>query len=614
MTSAATREFLERACAACRRYDRHETLELPIDTWPNILDDLNLDDSGEACKFLMEHLSAAGEGRFTYLPLLEALQSGPPPSGATRGGDLGSPPPGACGGSSCLDFDGDSTQRLPPGDERMPPPNLSDAGKLFASDGQVNQGGSCFRGAGGRSDDGRPNLSGPPGGFDDRYRRGATGGSGGGGYGGSDGGDPSCGGEGPSGVARAGYPHEGGSDNASPPIPPMSGVRAPYADHEPPREQAPRGYAVRAPFADHHTEQRQQQLQQQQQQIGGVGAARQPSACGAERDLASSTDRPLVGRDDSDCLDQTSSVVEEVNEVFWARRAATIQELYRMWDCNQLSNDAFAARLQDVLGEAVDVTSVDSEFVRLANKHRSARNMKFAALMSALRRDAQGTHARRFGRPMSHTGLSSYAGSYAPSNYEPSDAGTEAAAHAAGRPTGVAAVQPSLRAGRRHYYAEGHMSGAALAFAEQQARPLPTRLEGVDERGPVPPFATGGVGHGPPSPLGGVGGGGSVAGDMHGSPPAHGGGQRGGVRSVGSRSDVGCAAASDLASVAGSQRAEFTQRNRTGHGNILTWGDDSRSVTPGKERQGKQITVDPAQGIPRSRVSSGVIPGGRSGY
>jgi len=60
----------------------------------------------------------------------------------------------------------------------------------------------------------------------------------------------------------------------------------------------------------------------------------------------------------------------------------------------------------------------------------------------------------------------------------------------------------------------------------------------------------------------------------------------------------------DVASVAGSQRSEFTKRNHTGHGNILTWGSDSRSITPHKKRQGRQLAVDPARGVPRSHMSS----------
>jgi len=60
----------------------------------------------------------------------------------------------------------------------------------------------------------------------------------------------------------------------------------------------------------------------------------------------------------------------------------------------------------------------------------------------------------------------------------------------------------------------------------------------------------------------------------------------------------------DVASVADSQRSEFTMRNRTGHGNILTWGSDSRSITPHKKRQGRQMTLDHDRGVPRSHMSS----------
>merc|ERR1712187_557087 len=45
-------------------------------------------------------------------------------------------------------------------------------------------------------------------------------------------------------------------------------------------------------------------------------------------------------------------------------------------------------------------------------------------------------------------------------------------------------------------------------------------------------------------------------------------------------------------SEADSQREVFTQRNRVGHGNILTWGGDSRSITPPKNQHGRQIIHD----------------------
>lgn len=261
----------------------------------------------------------------------------------------------------------------------------------------------------------------------------------------------------------------------------------------------------------------------------------------------------------------SSDYVEEVNETFWARRASAIQQLFTKWDCNQLSNDAFTARLQEVLGEAVEVSRPDSEFVKLANKHRAARNMKFASLMSALRRDAQSSHTRRFGRPPSHTGLSQYAGSYAGSTYEASEACSEAPSHAAGRPTGagsgVAGMQtPSQPRGRRpqYPYAESQLSGSA-----------PRSLESWDERAPISPAAqlppsSAPFAYGSPTP--------AVAAAAPRSP-------RGGVGGTSRASEA------DSNYEADSQREVFTQRNRTGHGNILTWGNDSRSITPHKERQ-----------------------------
>ena len=90
----------------------------------------------------------------------------------------------------------------------------------------------------------------------------------------------------------------------------------------------------------------------------------------------------------------------EDEEAFWARRGATIQSLYQQWDCNLLSNESFMVQLQQLLGDTVDVASPDSEFVRLTNKHRSARNMKYSSLMSALRQDIYGVSALHFSPPL----------------------------------------------------------------------------------------------------------------------------------------------------------------------------------------------------------------------
>lgn len=291
---------------------------------------------------------------------------------------------------------------------------------------------------------------------------------------------------------------------------------------------------------------------------------------------------------------------EVIGEAFWARRGAAIQQLFTQWDCNQLSNEAFQAQLQAVLGDLVDVSSSESEFVRKTNQHRSARNLKFAELMSALRRDAQVTASR-----------------WEP---EPSEAGSQALSHAAGRPTNSASSVVSSRIGRRPYPSGedpplplGNLSqlngatGGAIVVdrsrVEQQTGPdkpsyAPSEasdchpMGGMDKRlfagasnptrpsdsshdcraGPDPSFW---YRAGPPM---------ATADDNS---------------EVMSQSGV-----TDIASVAGSQRSEFTLRNRTGHGNILTWGSDSRSITPHKKRQGRQMTVDPSHGVPRSSMSS----------
>eukprot|EP00913_Durusdinium_trenchii_P028627 g26848.t2 len=146
-------------------------------------------------------------------------------------------------------------------------------------------------------------------------------------------------------------------------------------------------------------------------------------------------------------------VLEVVDDVFWQKRGPAIQRLYGQWDCNQLTNQAFQAQMQQVLGNSVDITHPESEFLRLINKHLSARTMKFASaggtdrprsgtaaqpqMMSGLRRDAHST-ARREGVSVAPSAWSAY---------EPSEAGTEASA--AGRPTNPLA--PMSRGGRRHF-------------------------------------------------------------------------------------------------------------------------------------------------------------------
>lgn len=639
----ASREFLDRACAVCARYDREGLIELPLDAWPNILDDLGLDDADEGVKILMGHLSGAGEGRFSYAPLLEALRGAPGASGGS--------PPGPRGGGGGEGTPHDRTQRLGlEGQDAGPPPGAGPSGRYYGLDfgqgaapAREAPGGGAPPGGGysGNREPGRGYQEPPAcdhydasrgqratGGYDRSYgggydgaadgrggyddgRGGGSGGSSGGARDvrrGDDGYDQSargCGGGGlyDGGAAdargRGGDLHDGAADGRGggfydgaaevdgrggggggggyygagggrPPADGRGGGGGFYdggGGRGGGEWEARRGDEGRAEAA---APDRGPASPQPPQSVAGVRREERAAPPYGRWDGAQYA-LPDAGA--------ASEEPEEVNEAFWARRASAIQQLFTKWDCNLLSNDAFTARLQEVLGESVDVSGPESDFVKLANKHRSARNMQFAALMSALRRDARATNARRLGRPLRQSDLSSYAGSYAPSAYEPSEVGSEAPSHAAGRPTGTAAVQPTqqLGGGRRHYYPENQISGGLGHSGPPPSGRAQRRLEGVDEHRP----------------------------------------QHGGMRqmpSAGSERDadtVSVAAPSEAMSIADSQRAEFTARNRTGHGNILTWGSDSRSVTPSKQRPGRHIVVDPVQHVPRANISSGVVmPGG----
>lgn len=76
-------------------------------------------------------------------------------------------------------------------------------------------------------------------------------------------------------------------------------------------------------------------------------------------------------------------------------------------------------------------------------------------------------------------------------------------------------------------------------------------------------------------------------------------------RGVPTPSDAG----TDINSLADSQRTGYTLRGRAGHGNILTWGDDSRAVTPEKKRRGKQLAMDEQSGTSRSHMPSNIFGG-----
>jgi hypothetical protein len=321
----------------------------------------------------------------------------------------------------------------------------------------------------------------------------------------------------------------------------------------------------------------------------------------------------------------------EDSETFWARRASMIQHFYNLWDCNQLSNEAFTSQLQTILGQHVDVSTPESEVVRLTNQHRFARNLKFAELMAALRRDAR---KQRFG-----TVSPSYAGSIVGSMAEPtpSEAPSEPS-YAAGRPTSLLSGG-FVGVGRKHYAPSDTQSlmgdddlqstrscirrepqpRTPAPFADMSDIPAKSTQALQVPRSPAPyanessakpsssiassvprspaPFANGGTyadgypqAARPPSQKAG---------------PDPGFWMRTAPRTSDERSDV-TSLYGDNISVAGSQREEFAARAR-GHGNILTWGNDSRSITPGKKRQGRQLAVD-TDGMPKAHVTSGVFP------
>lgn len=280
---------------------------------------------------------------------------------------------------------------------------------------------------------------------------------------------------------------------------------------------------------------------------------------------------------------QTDPPAEVVDEAFWQRCGPSIQRLFFQWDCNQLTNPAFQGHMQRLLGTGVDISHPESEFLRLINKHLSARTMKFASLMSALRRDAHNTAARQTGGSCVYA-----ASSYAGSAYEPSEAGSEASA--AGRPS--LGLDGFSRGGRRHF--NTRTENAVLpndpprtlgrlpeeSIAQQEGR------QGHAAESP-----------GPSTPEQQV--------DIFGRRIAY------PLNRPHSRPDPDSvsvvSAAQSITSEADQQREVFSYRNRNGHGNILAWDVESRAVTPPHQRQGRHMATDPEKGIPRLHVSSGIF-------
>lgn len=342
-------------------------------------------------------------------------------------------------------------------------------------------------------------------------------------------------------------------------------------------------------------------------------------------------------------------------ESFWARRASTIQHYYNMWDCNQLTNEAFAVQLQNILGTRVDLNSPDSEFMRLTNQHRYARNLKFAQLMSALRLDARNArNSRNYGEQ---------AGSPQGAGYAPSEAPSETPSYAAGRPSQSqqSSLALGMSMGRKHYPpsesgfdVDDNQSVTGSIRREPKPRtPAPyADLSDIPskpslDRGQAaarapPPFAQDTTSH-PTDKLGrpiSSSGYANSQGPAPRSPPpfAQGGTFEQGYRrsaqaqpasqqlplqdpnfwsrreplqpmNAGNefRTDGSQCGQSDVMSVADSQREVFTARDRSGHGNILTWGNDSRNLTPHRKRQGRQLAME-SDGQPKAHAVSGVFP------
>lgn len=302
---------------------------------------------------------------------------------------------------------------------------------------------------------------------------------------------------------------------------------------------------------------------------------------------------------EEDGQESVAPQVEVVDEAFWSRRGPAIQNLFHKWDCNRLTNDAFQDQMQDLLGESVDITHPESEFFRLINKHRSARTMKFASLMSGIRRDAHNTMARLNGGSCIFGGNSSYAGSL----YDPSEAGSEALSHSAGRPSGNSLMPGSsfsARGGRRHFVQPEDNPVRPRDYQPPRLGQLPED-EVQDFSNPASLIATGSTAAMRKEAAS------RYDGFWSGSAANGGYGSQAGRRAE-DRSDC-MSVISDAASVADSQREAFSLRNRGGHGNILTWGSETtRAVTPPKSREGRQLAFDPDRGVPRSQMSSGIFP------
>jgi len=486
-------DFLRRACSIATQYDREGSTVLPVRVWGAILDELNLKEDSEGAYFLMDFVQAAGEGQFTYEPMLEAI------------------------GESLYTGDDDHPTQT-------------------------------------RPDNGRPELddSTPP-----PSRRGDQG--------------------------QGRVPLDLFAEREMPPA--YQGGHSGQAS-----SRSAGGYPSQAP------------------------ASRQGRP---ERELDSAYGTGLATFD-TESQGRRRNVAEVVDETFWARRGAMIQSLFYQWDCNRLTNDSFRAQLQDLFAESVDISHPESEFIRLTNKHTTGRTMKFAMLMSGLRRDAQNTTARNSGLSYLPPGTPSVAGSV----YEASECGSDVGSQAAGRPSGGATFVKQNRGARRHFeLVAPNPIVPREGYGMQPPRaPLGMLSEEFPEEFPedmprYQPPRIDSLGGGSAQGGGGSARGGGSNGDRpvtapsvsdfwsRGDPPSA---RQQRPPSAIDNSDAFSVACSEATSVADSQRSAFSMRNRTGHGNILTWGsENSRDLTPPKARQGKQMMMD--QGVLRSHSSSGIF-------
>lgn len=631
--NAKARNFLQAACEVLEQLDQERRAVLPVSAWPRVLQELGLQEDDSAAYFLMDHCQSNGQGFFTFVPLLQALRAdqgdGAGGGGGGEGGEQGQ-------GQGASEYGDERGMHSQCGDDRGVPQQQSQNDRSMAPQQACGQDDRGMPPQYGQDDRGAPQF-GPddrgrqPYYQDDRSRppqyseddRGMapqqT-------YGHDDRGMPTQYGQDDRGVPQYGPDDRGAplhyqDDRGRPPQYSQGdrGAPPPYSQEDRSRPQPP-SLSSREPA----------------EPLQGSGGPVLPGPNSPSKSIPPS--------------DYGESSLGEDEEVFWARRAPAIQRLYHLWDCNQLSNEAFMLQLQNLLGDRADIANPESEFVRLTNKHRHARNLKFAALMSALRRDAGSVAASR---ASSVAGWSSQCGGSAqcPPGYAASEAPSDAESlwnTAAGRPTGRREVDSQYRRGRRHYD-DGSSSagGSSAGWSRDGPGPAPG---GGYPAGYQRPGSVRGPDGLRTLPQGGAASyGGPIPEDeqfqepqQYSSGPGEGwppGQQQGYYQDSGERpqgANAGSpgddreaqradaaywaqtlpqrggqpaseAGASDLNSLADSQRTGYTLRGRAGHGNILTWGDDSRAVTPERKRRGKQLAAEEPSGSSRSHMSSNIF-------